>query len=118
MSVDDASAQADDWCTSEMYFRDTLRTLSLGADAQIAAVGGPHVAWELRQDAIDFGSAVVQSSNGRLSEEIVRGIQVLMDALHRLPEDSYQGEAREALRHPQWREVRELAEALGGAFEA
>ncbi|MFL9889236.1 hypothetical protein PQR66_39905 [Paraburkholderia agricolaris] len=112
MSVDDISSQDDDWSTSVMYFRDAMQSLSLDVEGQIAAIGGPNAAWELRQDVIDFGSALIESSNGRLDEEVERTIHVLVETLQQLPEAAYQGDAAKALNHPQWDSVRRLAATL------
>jgi hypothetical protein len=112
MSVENSPLQDDDWSTSVMYFRETLQFLSLDAEGQIAAIGGPNAAWELRQDAIDFGGALIESSNDRLGEDVERGIHVLVEALQRLPENSYQGDAAKALSHPQWGNIRGLAQTL------
>ena len=112
MSVDDIPLQDDDWSTSVMYFRESLQSLALDAEGQIAAIGGPNVAWELRQDAIDFGSALIASSDGRLGEDLEHGIRVLVELLQRLPEDSYQVDAAKALSDPQWGNIRGLAQTL------
>ncbi len=95
-----------------MYFRETLQFLSLDGAGQIASVGGPNAAWELRQDAIDLGDALLKSSNGRLEEGVGHDIYVLVEALQRLPENSYQGDAARALSHPQWDNIRGFAKSL------
>ena len=112
VSVDDISSQDDAWSTSVLYFSDAIRSLSLDVAGQIAAIGGPNAAWELRQDAIDFGSALIASSNGRLAEEVEHRIHILVVTLQQLPEASYQGNAAKALNHPQWHSVRCLAKTL------
>ncbi|MET0382605.1 MAG: hypothetical protein ABW032_04195 [Burkholderiaceae bacterium] len=112
MSVDDISSQDDDWSTGVMYFREALQALSLDAEGQIEAIGGPNAAWELRQDAIDFGRALLDSSNGRLGGQVEKGIHALVETLEELPEESYQGASAKALIHPRWDSVRSMAETL------
>ncbi len=112
MSVDDISSRDEDWSTSVMYFREALQALSLNAEGQIEAIGGPNAAWELRQDAIDFGQALLSSSNGRLGGKMENGIHVLVETLAQLPEESYQGASAKALAHPGWGSVRSMAAAL------
>jgi len=112
MAVDDISSQDDDWSTGVMYFREALQALSLDAEGQIEAIGGPNAAWELRQDAVDFGRALLDSSNGRLSGAVEDGIHALVEALEQLPEEAYQGASIKALVHPRWDSVRSMAETL------
>lgn len=112
MSTDDRSTQGDDWSTSMLYFRETLQVLILDVEGQCEWVGGPNVPWELRQDAIDFGDALVESSSGKLGHEVLDQIRALVDALEDLPESAYQGDAVKALNHPRWSVVRQIAEKL------
>jgi hypothetical protein len=111
MSVDDPHLP-DDWITSWTYFRETLSILALDVEEQIKAVGGPHVAWELRQDAVDFSEAILKTANGRVSEDVERGITELVKLLKEAPKASYEGDAIPALSHPQWAAIRALAKSL------
>ncbi|WP_321818386.1 MULTISPECIES: hypothetical protein [unclassified Paraburkholderia] len=112
MSIYDHSLQDDDWSTGMLYFRETLQVLILDVEGQCERVGGGNVPWELRQDAIDFGDALVESSDGKLGDEVLDEIRALVDALKELPESAYQGDAVTALNHPQWSVVRRIAAKL------
>jgi len=96
------------------YFTEGLNVMASDAAKQRESVGGAHVAWELKNDVLDHGDAVLNCAGSFLAQEERTDIVSLLEKVKKLPSGALGSDA-EALHHPAWEVLRsEAARLLAG----
>lgn len=106
----------DAFWNSYRVFAMALEFLSQKAEEQCALMGNYNVAWELNDD-VSAGKYLLSSAPGRFTTEQAEGIRALAEALDSIPTDllhTAEGHESnvEAMRHPVWSPLRQMAAAL------
>ena len=81
------------------------------AAQQEESVGGLHVAWELQNEVLDHGEAVLNCAGFYFQHQERADIVSLLDKVKKLPSGAL-GSDTEALHHPEWEVLRNEAARL------
>ena len=93
------------------YFVESLSTMALDAAKQCEAMAGVNAAWELQNDVLDHGKAVLNCAGSFLAQEERAGIVALLAKVEKLSSAAIGSDA-EALHHPEWDALRNEAARL------
>jgi len=93
------------------YFLEGLGVMASDAASQRQSIGGAHVAWELHNDVLENGEAVLRYPSPFLQEDERSGVVALLDKMRRLPPDAL-ASSEQALEHPDWQILRREAARL------
>ena len=110
MNSDDLSA-VESLHNTFFYFAEGLNVMASNAAMQRESIGGPHVAWELQNDVLDHGEAVLSCAGSFLGQEERADIVSLLDKVKKLSVGALGSDAK-ALDHPEWEVLRSEATRL------
>jgi hypothetical protein len=105
------------YASSYFYFLKSLKILALDALDQCEEMGYFNVAWELREDMLRNGQAILNSSEGDLSDDERSDISSLLENLKEAPHevvsvDNLRESHLASMSNPYWAPLRTEAKRL------
>lgn len=83
------------------YFLESLSTMALDADKKHEVMASANAAWELQQDVLAFGAAVINCADAFLDQSQKVAIEQFLEEVKSLPPTALSG-GENAMNHPHW----------------